>query len=79
MTINNLDGSTLGDNLMRAIKRKFQLKLLKMTKRAWSQEHLTAIRYVVSRHYFSNSFFLRNHIYAWIQYFVKILRSYKIL
>ena len=79
MTINNLDGSTLGDNLMRAIKCKFQLKLLKMTKRAWSQEHLTAIRYVVSRHYFSNSFFLRNHIYAWIQYFVKILRSYKIL
>ena len=47
MTINNLDGSTLGDNLMRAIKRKFQLKLLKMTKRAWSQEHLAAIRYVV--------------------------------
>ena len=34
MAINNLDGSTLGDNLIQANKRKFQLKLLKMNKRA---------------------------------------------
>ena len=60
--INNLDGSTLRDNLIRANKRKFQLKLLKMTKRAWCREYLPAIRYVVSGHKFSNSLFLRNHI-----------------
>ena len=50
MAINNLDGSTLGDNLIQANKRRFQPKLFKMAKSTWSREHFAAIRYVVSRH-----------------------------
>ena len=42
--INNLDDSTLGDTLIQANKCKFQLKLLKMTKRPWRGEHLAGVK-----------------------------------
>ena len=60
-TINIVDGSTLGDNLITSLQidymssvliQSFQLKSLKMTKNTL---HLLAIRQVVSRHCFSNS------------------------